>query len=70
MPAGSTLLVEAPPLVADVTARDDSLSQPVADQQHTLTLSVNLTAYLWRTLVIILSVKDHYNMCSCVMCKW
>ena len=45
MTAGSTLLVEAPPLVADVTARDDSRSQPVADQQHTLTLSVSVTAY-------------------------
>ena len=45
MTAGSTLLVEAPPLVADVTARDDSRSQPLAGQQHTLTLSVSVTAY-------------------------
>ena len=45
MKAGNTLLVEAPPLVADATARDDSRSQPVADQQHKLTLSVSVTAY-------------------------
>ena len=37
--------MEVPPLVADVMARDDSRSQPVADQQHTLTLSVSVTAY-------------------------
>ena len=55
---GSTLLVEGPPLVVDVTARDDSRSQPVADQRHTLTLSASVTAYLWRTLQIILSVRD------------
>ena len=65
MTAGSTLLVEAPPLVADVTARDISRSQPEADQQHTLTLSVSENAYLRSTFLIILLVnKDHYNMCK------
>ena len=51
-------MVEVPLLVVDVTARDDSRSQPVADQRHTLTLSASVTAYLWRTLQIILSVRD------------
>ena len=61
--ANSTLLVQTPPLVADVTQRDDICSQPVADQQHTVTLSASVTPYLRRTLVILLLVKDRSVDC-------